>query len=106
MAILLNFIISEGDLLDVNPLPMVNRQSGKYEICTGPVHSWSVTVFVAAVRQLQLEIKDESAREIGRKKSTQKLIAKRFLGIFTCGEASRSISDAFLLLLTLLLDNS
>ena len=31
MAILLVFIISQGDLLEINPLPAVQRQSQKYE---------------------------------------------------------------------------
>ena len=31
MAILLNFIISKGDLMEMNPLPVVHHQSEKYD---------------------------------------------------------------------------
>ena len=39
MAILLNFIISQGALSDVNPLSMVHRQSGKYDYLTYTVYN-------------------------------------------------------------------
>ena len=38
MGILLNFIIPEGHLLEMIPLPVVHRQSEKYEILTDTVH--------------------------------------------------------------------
>ena len=37
MAILLNFIIPEGHLLKMIPLPLVRHQSQKYEILTDTV---------------------------------------------------------------------
>ena len=39
MAILLNFIISKGDLLEMNPLPVVHHQSEKFDNLTDTVHS-------------------------------------------------------------------
>ena len=72
---------SEAFVSYAAPFHHIEHQ-GRYK-----VHSWSVTVFVAAVRQLQLEIRDGGARKIGRKKSTQKLIAKRILGTFSSSVA-------------------
>ena len=38
MAILLNFIIPEGHLLEINPLPVVHRQSQNYDNLTRRVY--------------------------------------------------------------------
>ena len=37
MGILLNFIIPKGHLLEMIPLPVIHRQSEKYEILTDTV---------------------------------------------------------------------
>ena len=39
MAIPLNYIIVEGHLLEINPLPAVPRQSENYDNCTDTVIS-------------------------------------------------------------------